>query len=247
MNGLTSRTLWRAHLWLGLGLLLPWIWWTATAGVFSLWPMATVRSTPAPPRPEGPALRLSEQHLPPAHLFKGALSLKVAPVLERPLALVDRGADQTEVWDLGAARSLGPCLPTSWILALAERDQGAGKRPVAIYLLPRSGGARRVSGVGPDRLGDPQEYTGPRPAYALHYQEGPALHLYLDALEGQVRARRSAVWRAYDFAFRLHSFEFARDGVKRSVQLTVCILGLALGVTGALMGSRKLRTSAPNR
>jgi len=97
------------------------------------------------------------------------------------------------------------------------------------------------------RWGAAAENGGPRPSYASHYPGRAGSHLYVDALDGQVKARRRAIWRFYDLAFRLHSFEFTNDGLKRGVLLTVCALWLALGVTGALMAWRKLRPSGVKR
>ncbi|HJV23862.1 MAG TPA: hypothetical protein VJ570_14255, partial [Holophagaceae bacterium] len=130
---------------------------------------------------------------------------------------------------------------------IAARDLIATSEPSAIYLVPRTGNAHLVAGEGPLQLEPPTEYAGPRPAYALHYPGAAGVHLYVDALDGQVRARRRAIWRFYDLAFRLHSFEFTGDGLKRGVQLAVCALWLALGVTGGIMAWRRLRPSGPQR
>lgn len=246
MKGATIRLVWRWHLWMGVALLLPLLWWTGTALIFSLWPIEAVRGNTLAKHSKPQEVRLRADHQPPAHLLPGARSLRVVPLMGRALALVDRGAE-TEVWDIEANRTLGPVIPLTWALEIAARDVAVAAEPCAIYLVPRAGNAIRVAGEGPDQLEPPAEYAGPRPAYALHYPGRAGVHLYVDALDGQVRARRRAIWRFYDLAFRLHSFEFTGDGLKRGVLLAVCALWLALGVTGAIMAWRRLRPSRSQR
>ena len=85
------------------------------------------------------------------------------------------------------------------------------------------------------------EYPGPFPAYAFHLDQGPSMHLYVDGLTGEVKARRSGVWRFYDWCFRLHSLDITGDGTKRGVILAASGLWFALGITGSAMAWRKLR------
>lgn len=242
MKGRWVRRIWSWHLWMGVALLLPLLWWTATALVFSLWPIEAVRGTTLARSGASAPERLTAGPLPPAELMAGARSLRILPLQGRVLAVADHG-DRTEVWDLAGPVRLGEVLPLEFALEAARRDLAAPQAPESAYLLGREGGARRLLGQGPEHMTDPAEYAGPRPAYVLHYPGTTGLHLYVDALDGQVRARRRTIWRVYDFAFRLHSFEFTADGPKRAVQLAVCLLWLALGVTGSVMAWRRLRPS----
>lgn len=70
------------------------------------------------------------------------------------------------------------------------------------------------------------------------------MHLYVDGLTGEVKARRTGVWRFYDWCFRLHSLDITGDGAKRSVIFAVSGLWFALGITGTVMAWRKLRRRA---
>ena len=72
------------------------------------------------------------------------------------------------------------------------------------------------------------------------------MHLYVDALDGEVRARRTSLWRFYDLAFRLHGLDFLPDGGKRAVIWLVVLSWLALGVTGLRLGLAWLRRSRRN-
>lgn len=240
------RRIWNWHLWLGVGLILPLAWWVITALVFSLWPIETIRGNSLRGAKPGISLDLSAAPLPPAALLQGARSLHLRSVRGRALAVADRG-ETTEVWDLAESRSLGQAIPAEWAVEAAREDLASPPQAEAAYYLPRKGAPRRVWGQGPETLPDPAEYGGPRPAYAVHFQGSKGLHLYVDALDGQVKARRRALWRFYDLAFRLHSFEFTGDGSKRGTMMIVCLAWLGLGITGGIMAWRRLRTTRSPR
>jgi hypothetical protein len=232
-----SRRLWNWHFWLGLAVLAPLLWWMGTALVFALWPIQTVRGKAGSTGRTAPVLLIRGPVMPPAAVVEGASSITIRGVEGHAVALVERG-EATEVWDLEAARSLGPVIPVDWAREAARRDFAGPYDEVSVYLFPRSGPGSKLSGSGPDRLDKPGEYGGPRPAYAFYLRSG-ATHLYVDALTAEIRARRSGVWRFYDLAFTLHSFDFAPDGLKRLVTGAVIGLWFALGGTGLVLALRR--------
>lgn len=212
-----------------------------SALVFILWPIRTVRGAAASTGLTAPASTLQGWMVPPPDRIAGARSVTLRHAEGHPVAILDRG-DTTEIWDLAAQRSLGPSLPLPWARMAAQRDFSGPYEETAVYLFPRTGPGNLVAGTGASSLLPPEEYPGPRPAYAFHLRPG-ATRLYVDALGGEIRARRNGIWRAYDFAFRLHSFEFTNDGTKRLVLAAVLGLWLLLGTTGLLMAARKWRRS----
>lgn len=225
------RRLWDWHLWTGLVLVLPLLWWMATAVVFALWPIEQVRGRTLSTGRTAPAVSLKASHsLPPAQV-EGALSATLLAVEGHPVAVIRRESG-TDVWDLEAGRSLGPVVPLDWALEAARRDFD-GTFQVASTRLLRAGEAA------------PAEYAGPLPAYAIHLAGPERMHLYVDALTGEVRARRTGVWRFYDLCFNLHSLAITGDGTKRVLILLVCALWFALGGTGLVMAWRRLRRARP--
>ena len=237
----------RLGLWhrrLGYALFLPLILWMGTALAFVLWPIRTVRGTAASTGRTAPDTGPIAWALPPADRLAGASMVTLRRVEGHPVAVIDRGKD-TELWDLSSRQSLGAVLPLPWAREAARRDFAGSYEEAAAYLFPRTGSGFRVAGTGPDSLDQPEEYAGPRPAYAFHLRPGNT-RLYVDALSGEVRARRNAIWRFYDLAFRLHSFEFTRDGIKRTVLGAVVSLWFALGATGLLLAARGWRKRSPD-
>lgn len=234
--------MWSWHLWLGLATVIPLLYWMGTAFVFAIWPIQTVRGVASSTGQAAPAHRLQGWMLPPSEKIEGARSVTLRQVEGHPVAVLDRG-NATEVWDFETRQSLGPVLPLPWAREAARRDFSRSYEEEAVYLFPRSGSGVRMAGNGPDTLPLPAEYTGPLPVYAFHLLPG-ATHLYVDALGGELRARRAGIWRIYDWAFRLHSFEFVGDMAKRAVIAGAVALWLALGGTGLIMALRKLRKRA---
>lgn len=176
--------------------------------------------------------------VPPHEALEGATSVALRSVENHPLALVHRG-NETEVWDLSEQKLLGAVLPLPWAREAARRDFGGIYQEDAVYLFSQSGQGRRVAGNGPEVLALPGEYAGPLPAYSFRLRGG--MHLYMDALSGEIRARRRSIWRIYDFAFRLHSLEFLSDGAKRILMVAVVGLGLVLSATGLAMAMKRMR------
>jgi hypothetical protein len=107
----------------------------------------------------------------------------------------------------------------------------------------RNSWAPSFPSTGPETLGFPDEYAGPRPVYGFRLrQEG--MHLYVDALTGEVRARRRGIWHIYDFAFQLHSLEFPSDAARRALMMGVVPLAMAVKRLG---GPSDESCEVPNR
>jgi len=239
-----ARSTWTWHRRLGLAVLLPLLWWSLTALVFALRPMDEIRGRTLSRGPAPAPAPLDPARLPAAAALAGATAVTIRVVEGRQVAVVERGAAAPEVLELAGGRSLGPAIPLEWALAAARRDFAGPFEVEAAYLLPREGPTRRVAGAGPEVVEPPEEYAGPRPAYALHLAGPGGVRVYVDALDGAVRARRTAAWRLYDLAFRLHALDFLPDGAKRAAIAAVVAGWLALGATGLRLALAWLRRRA---
>lgn len=234
------------HLWLGVTLLVPLVWWVGTALVFALWPIEQVRGRTLSTVKQAPRVLLSEASLPSPDMVAGAQSVLLRSVEGHPIAIEHRDG-KTTVWDLETRSSLGEVIPLPWARASAERDFAGEFVVQEVLLYDREGKGRRVEPGGGAPAEPPSEFPGPFPAYAFHLRSGPSMHLYVDALTGEVRARRTGIWRFYDACFRLHSLEFTPDGTKRLLILGVGGLWLGLGATGMVMATRTWKRGARKR
>ena len=233
------RKVWKWHLWMGVTLLVPLLFWLSTALIFTLWPIDSVRGKSLSSGRSMPPIQLKSWMSPPPEALEGALAVTLKIVEGHPVAVVDKGAE-TAVWDLSERKRLGPVLPLAWAREVVRRDFGGTYDEEAAYLFMRTGAGQRVAGAGPATLDLASEYAGPRPVYAFYLREA-SMHLYVDALTGELKARRRGIWRFYDLAFRLHSLEFLPDGSKRTLMMGVIVLGFVLSVTGLAMAVKRLR------
>lgn len=242
MQAVNWRKIWNWHLWLGVVVLVPLVFWLGTALVFALWPIETVRGQSlSTGRHRSPA-PLHAWMAPPPESLEGASVVTLREVEGHPVAVVDRERS-TEVWDLIEKKQLGSTIPLAWAREAGCRDFAGPFEEEAVYLFPRSGSGRRVAGTGPEEMKLPNEYAGPLPVYGFRLRSG-GMHLYVDACTGEVRARRRALWRVYDFAFALHSLEFLSDGPKRALMMGVVLTGLVLSCTGLAMALKRLRRTS---
>lgn len=81
------------------------------------------------------------------------------------------------------------------------------------------------------------EYRGkPLPAWHVLLDDGAGTVVYIDALTGEVTARRNDVWRAYDFLWGLHLMDYGqRDTRNHPLLAGTAILGLLTVVSGAVL------------
>lgn len=106
--------------------------------------------------------------------------------------------------------------------AIAVRDQPGHPASLAATLIER---APHI------------EYRGrPLPAWHVLLDDGAGTVVYVDALTGEVTARRNDVWRVYDFLWGLHLMDYGqRDTRNHPLLAAAAILGLLTVVSGAVV------------
>lgn len=79
----------------------------------------------------------------------------------------------------------------------------------------------------------PIEYRNTLPVWQVVFDDADATHLYVAPLTGKVAARRSSLWRTYDFLWSLHIMDYTeRDRFNHWPIILMAFLGLVLTVTG---------------
>ena len=67
----------------------------------------------------------------------------------------------------------------------------------------------------------------------LNFDDPSETHLYVAPLTGKVVARRSGLWRTYDFLWSLHIMDYAeRENFNHWPIIIVSLLGFALTISG---------------
>lgn len=212
------RTLARWHIWLGWLIGVPLLLWTFSGLWMVARPIEEVRGTD---------LRAETATL-------GTLSAPVLP------ATTARPVEQISL----VQRVDGPV----WIVSFADGDARAAS-VTSGRMLPRIDAplARRIADsslINPPEVegvsafaadAPPLELRRERPSWQVRYAGG--LHVYVDALTGEVLAVRSDQWRWFDLMWGLHIMDLQS---REDTHHPLLIGFAALGFIGSLMGTMLL-------
>jgi hypothetical protein len=230
-----ARVAGTVHKWLALLMAIQILFWFASGLFFAVFPIERVRSehliAEAPVIP----IRLDDaaaglQRVAAAGAHPGE-KIELRSMLGRPVALVTAGPARPRLYDLATGRRLSP-IPASLAASIAERDHAGDDRA-------RS--ARLVTQASP-------EYRGALPAWRVDFEGSDHLSLYVAADTGAVTARRSTLWRAYDFLWSLHIMDFKNhEDFNTPLLIAATALALVMVVTGIILFPSRLGYNAWKR
>lgn len=79
----------------------------------------------------------------------------------------------------------------------------------------------------------PIEYRATLPVWQFVLDDADATHLYVSPVTGKVAARRSGLWRTYDFLWSLHIMDYSgRDDFNHWPLIVITFFGLLLTISG---------------
>ena len=230
MAGLSSKI----HKWLALLMALQILFWFVSGLFFAIFPIERVRSEHA----------IAEQQAAPVPFDLAADGLlrlgsagitgdriEIRTLLGRPVALVSGAERRPRLYDLASGRALSPlAMPAA--VRVAEADHQGDARAVSV---------ERVTENSP-------EYRGPLPAWRVDFDDGAHRALYVAADTGAVTARRSTLWRVYDFLWGLHIMDWrGHEDFNSPLLIAATALGLVVIVTGIIMFPSRLGWTAWRR
>jgi len=224
----------KIHKWLALLMALQILFWFVSGLFFAVFPIERVRSehviaeAAAAPVPFDVAadglLRLGS-----AGVTGEKIEIRV--LLGRPVALIGGRAGRPVLYDLGSARPISP-LAMNAAARIAEADHAGDARAARV---------ERVTENSP-------EYRGPLPAWRVDFDDGAARSLYVAADTGAVAARRSTLWRVYDFLWGLHIMDWrGHENFNSPLLIAATALGLVVIATGFVMFPSRLGYTAWRR
>ena len=162
-------------------------------------------------------------------------------MLGRPVALVSPRDGVPRLYDLTDGRRLSP-LPPALAAEIAEADHLGTARAVRVTLVTEQS----------------PEYRAALPAWRVEFDDGDARALYVARDTGAVTARRSTLWRVYDFLWGLHIMDFRGHEnfntpllvIATALALVVVVTGIVLfpvrlGLTAWLRRRKRLRRDPP--
>lgn len=212
-------TLTSVHKWIGVVIGIQVVLWVAGGLVMSAFPIELVRGETQAANPEPAAITAQElavdlREAVAAHgPVTGLRTLRIAGRLHveaqrdgAPPVLID-AADGRRIDGIDEATAR----------EVAARDFAGDGRIVAARLLTEG----------------PGEYRGPLPVWQLRFDDARDTTLYVSALNGQVVARRTDIWRLYDFFWMLHIMDYKeRVDFNHALLIGASALALVLAVTG---------------
>ena len=209
----------KIHKWLALLMALQILFWFASGLFFAAAPIERVRSehmiaeqAPAPVDLAAAAAGLARLAASPAE------KVELRNLLGRPVALLTARSARPRLYDLASGRLISP-LPMAEAARIAEADHAGHVR------------AMRVERV----TANSAEYRGALPAWRVDFPEA-GRSLYVAADTGAVTARRSTLWRVYDFLWGLHIMDWRGHEDFNTLLLVVATaLALVLTVAGIVL------------
>jgi hypothetical protein len=223
------------HKWLALLMAIQILLWFVSGLFFAAFPIERVRSEHAiaAGRAEPVALDAAAAGL--ARLAAAGVAaadkVELRALLGRPVALISSGAGRPRLYDLTSGRRLSP-IPMTFAARIAEADHAGGLR------------AARVARINANSA----EYRGALPAWRVDFEDGAGRSLYVAADTGAVTARRSTLWRVYDFLWGLHIMDWrGHEDFNNPLLIVATVLALAVIVTGIIMFPSRLGYTAWRR
>lgn len=179
------RQLARWHIWLGWVVAVPILLWTFTGLWMVARPIEEVRGTAL--RSEPAPLVLAQAPVMPRLDGRSVEKIELVARVDRPTWIIAFSGGDRRAADV----STGAMLP---------RVEAALARRIADVALLHPGQVVHVRAFATDA--SPIDLRRERPAWQVAYADG--LHVYVDALTGEVLAVRSNQWRWFDVMFGLH-------------------------------------------
>lgn len=221
------------HKWLALLLAVQILFWFVSGLFFAIAPIERVRSehvkAAAAPRP----IALHEAAAGLGRITGAAPGerIEITSLLGRPVALVSASEGRPRLYDLGTGAQLSP-IPAALAVRIAETDYAGDQR------------AKRVSLV----TDESPEYRAALPAWRIDFDDEANRALYVAQDTGAVSARRSTLWRTFDFLWSLHIMDFKNhEDFNTPLLIGATALSLVMIVAGIILFPSRLGYNAWRR
>jgi hypothetical protein len=230
-----ARVAGKIHKWLALLMAVQILFWFVSGLFFAIAPIERVRSEhmivkadPVPMRLDLAADGLRRIAVAGAEAGE---KVELRTMLGRPVALVTAGKGRPRLFDMTSGHLLSP-ISSALAVRIAEADHSGSER------------AQRVELVTTES----PEYRGALPAWRVDFDDGANRSLYVAADTGAVAARRSTLWRTFDFLWSLHIMDFENhEDFNTPLLIVATFLGLLVIVTGIIMFPSRLGYNAWKR
>lgn len=222
------KTVYLLHRWIGLIVCVQLVAWSSGGLIFSLFDIRAVRGETE----TNDSILLLDQTdaltLSPAAAQQVALDAGINAIALSKITLRDRGlGPRYELYDRAGA-PVGAVDPRTGEVVAPLTAAQAETLALADFVPD----AVALQSTLIEQTTDSGEYRSKRtPAWRVDLDHPKRPHIYIDAVTGEVLARRNRVWRTYDFFWMLHIMDYKRRNNFNHPLLTAAS-GLAF-LTGA--------------
>ena len=233
--GAPSRIAGKIHKWLALLMAIQILFWFVSGLFFALAPIEWVRSEHMVAEQPVVSIPMSEaaaglQRIQAAG-GPAAEKVELRTMLGRPVALLSNAGSRPRLFDLSTGQPIGP-ITAPLAVQIAEADHSGPETAAGVSLVEE----------------ESPEYRGALPAWRVDFDDGSSRSLYVATDTGAVGARRSTLWRTFDFLWALHIMDFKDHENFNSLLLIIATaLGLIVIVTGIILFPSRLGYNAWKR
>lgn len=228
-RGALRRVVADLHLWLSLAVGVQVFLWIASGLFMALQPIEKVRSehrladvATGDLRSLGPFVS-TDAALDAAGDSLKRLSLEI--VAGRPVFVGETAAGERMLVDAKSGRLLSP-IDQGFAQAIAEQAMAGEDR------------ASRVRWIADH---PPIEYRGALPVWRVDFDDADRLSVYVSPQSGQILARRSELWRVYDFFWSLHIMDYRdRENFNHPMLIAFAASALVMALSGLVLLALRL-------
>lgn len=225
-----ARVAGKVHKWLALLMAIQILFWFVSGLFFAIAPIEQVRSEhiksatiPAPVSVEVAAAGLQKITDRP----KGE-RVEIRTLMGSPVALVSPHKGRPRLYDLSTGALISPISATR-AREIAEADYAGDRRAARVTLVTE----------------ESTEYRAALPAWRVDFADGANRALYVAQDTGAVTARRSTLWRVFDFLWSLHIMDFENhEDFNTPLLIGATALSLVMILSGIVLFPSRLGYNA---
>ena len=229
----TARVAGKVHKWLALLMAIQILFWFISGLFFAIAPIEQVRSEhmKAATPPTSISVEVAAAGLQRIASAGAAERIEVRTLLSRPVALVTSHEGRPRLYDLASGRQISP-IPAPLAVRIAEADHAGEQRAARVRLVRE----------------ESPEYRAALPAWRIDFDDGANRALYVAQDTGVVTARRSTLWRVFDFLWGLHIMDFKNhEDFNTPLLIGATALSLVMIVAGIILFPSRLGYNAWKR